>query len=56
MQAIFKVIGSKVQEHFAETFTDIPESKQTFQTGFEKISWDRRGVHIMSGDAISAEI
>ena len=55
MQAIFKAAGNKVQEHFQELLTVFLKSNKNFDH-FAKIRWDERGVRLISGDAISAEI
>lgn len=55
MKAIFKVVGSKVQEHFAVLLQTYLKANKSFDH-FAKIRWDERGVRLISGDAISAEI
>ncbi|SHM93434.1 hypothetical protein [Mucilaginibacter sp. OK098] len=55
MKAIFKAVGTKVQEHFAELLEIFLKENKRFDH-FEKIRWDERGVRVISGDAISAEI
>jgi hypothetical protein len=55
MKAIFKVVGSKAQEHFAALLQTYLKANKSFDH-FAKIRWDERGVRLISGDAISAEI
>lgn len=55
MQAIFKAIGSKMQDHFTLLLQTYLIANKRFDH-FSKIHWTDRGVKIISGDAISAEI
>jgi len=55
MQTVFKAVGNKVGEHFDELLENYLKVNKRVDH-FIKIRWDERGVRLISGDAISAEI
>ncbi len=55
IKAIFKVVISTVPEHLSELLPIYLNLNKRLDH-FEKIRWDERGVRLMSGDTISAEL
>jgi len=55
MQAIFKTVGSKMQQYFAGLVQTYLFANKRFDH-FARIRWDEHGLRLLSGDTIAAEL